>query len=881
MKLRWNLLVAAAIATNPLFGAEFGRGWEVCAEKGVAYQIGSAAAGPNDGSGERKYAPDREIDVKHLKLEVTPDFKARTIAGTATITFAPIAKPVREVRLDAIDLKIESVKSTHKLESHHVDFDKIVFLFEEQIPAGDEAALTIDYTAEPEDGLFFRTPEMGYKEGDTHLWTQGEPQTHRYWFPSYDYPNERFTTEVVCHVPEGMTVLSNGKLLEESEPEGGVVTFHWLQDKPHVNYLVSIVAGYLKGLADDLNGIPLGFYTQPSEFDKAAASFADTKAILEFFEEEIGVPYPWDKYFSVCVQGYHYGGMENTSVTTLTNRTLFAKETENIFTTRHLDAHEAAHQWFGDLVTCKDWTHLWLNEGFATYYTELYEEHKLGSDHLRYRMYLNANGVIKAKDEKPIAWRGYARPQDQFDYRAYPKGAWVLHMLRSQLGPELYRECVRTYLERHRGDVVVTEDLNSVLEEVSGRSFDQFFDQWVYHGGQPALQVDYGWDGKTKQAKLTVSQTQKLSERVLLFDFPLPVRFHVKEDVYDFTVDISKPREDFSFDLPDAPTAVRVDPDYTVLADTSVKIPAPLQDAQLKLEDDVMGRLFAVKMISSRKDKETLALLAERLQNDPFYGVRIEAAKAIADRQAPDALVALIDCLKQDDARVRQEVVAGLGRFYRPEARQQLLEVLADEKNPEIVAKALEGLGKFPDEAIDEALVAALGRDSFRRRIEQAAIAAIGKQDDLAHVDPVLAHLRENSADFDERALGGALKTLGRLARQSEPEKRDEVLEFLGGFLADPREALIPPAIEALAALEDPKAIAMIEPFQAEGGPRRKEAETARKAIEQLNGQKPQGQELKDLRKEVLDLQGEIREMREMIEKMQKKPEEPAEPASN
>ena len=420
-----------------------------------------------------------------------------------------------------------------------------------------------------------------------------------------------------------------------------------------------------------------------------------------------------------------------------------------------------------------------------------------------------------------------------------------------------------------------------MFEDVSGRSLDRFFDQWVYHGGEPALQVDYGWDGKTKQARLTVAQTHKISDKVLLFEFELPVRFYTKDGVHDFVVDVSKPREDYLFDLPDAPTAVRVDPDYTLLADIRVKVPPPLQEAQVILEDDVIGRVLAIKMISSRKDQKTLELLADRLKNDPFYGVRLEAAKAIADRQSPEALEALIDNREQEDARVRQAVVAGLGRFYRPEARQQLLDVVADEKNPEIVAKALDGLGKFPDDGIDEALLAALDRDSYQHRIARAAIDGIRKQDDPAYVAPLLKHLREKSSAFEDRNLSNALKALGRLARQSETEERDDVRTFLAEFLDDPREQLIAPTLEALGSLEDPKAIAMIEPFQAEGGPRRREAETARRAIEAINGKKKQSNEVKDLRKEVLDLQGDIRELREMIEKMQKKPEPPAGNGSN
>ncbi len=860
----WILATTWIFALTNLHSAEFWLGWEWCAQKGHA----AATTSPSSAA-QRKYAPDRRIDVKHLKLDFTPNFAKRSLTGTATLTFAPIAKPVREIKLDAIDLRIEDVEANIPLESYHVEEEHLSFLFQNPVPAGQEVRLTVHYFAEPQDGLFFRTPEMGYKPGDTHLWTQGEPQRHRYWYPSYDYPNERFSTEIICHVPKGMTVLSNGELIEESVA-GDLATFHWLQKEPHVNYLVSVVAGYLKKLEDDFRGIPLGFFTPPSDFPQAANSFTDTKEILAFYEREIGVPYPWAKYYNVCVQGYPYGGMENTSVTTLTTRTLFTKETETLYTTRHLDAHEVAHQWFGDLVTCKDWTHLWLNEGFATYYTELYEEHKFGRDHKLYRMHQNARRVIESKDDKPIAWRKYSRPWEQFDYRAYPKGAWVLHMLRSQLGADLYRQAVKTYLQRHRFDVAVTEDLNAAVEDVSGRSFDRFFDEWVYHGGTPKLGVSYAWDGKRKQARLSVAQTQKLSDRVLLFHVPLPVRFYLGEERHDFEIAVSQAREDFYFDLPAAPTAVRIDPDYTVLADVSVKLPNPLVEAQAELPDDMLGRLFAVQMLGKRKDSKSLDLLTKRLASDPFFGVRIEAAKALGNRQSDDALQALLGAGEQEDARVRLEIVKSIGRYYHPDARTRLATFVQHEANPGIATAAIEGLAKFPGEDVEAALLAALDRESFRHRIAAAAIEALRVQDRPTAAQPVLAHLRAKSSAFVDRDFGKALKSLGFLGRNLEFGPREEIRRFIAGFTSDPREQLHVPAIEALAKLEDPRSVAILENLAVENGSRPKVAEAAKKAVAALNAEKGQPQELKDLRGEVLDLREELRRIRDSLQKLEK-----------
>ena len=209
---------------------------------------------------------------------------------------------------------------------------------------------------------------------------------------------------------------------------------------------------------------------------------------MAFFEQEIGVPFPWAKYYQTCVNDFVAGGMENTSATTLTDATLFKDDTENIRNSQSLVSHEMAHQWFGDLVTCKDWSHVWLNEGFATYYQVLYDGWKNGHDALLYDLYANARSVTSVvSDTNAIVRRNYDDPFDMFNYLAYPKGGWVLHMLRSQLGKDLYRQCIKTYLERHRYGNVTTEDLRAVIEELSGRPYDQFFDQWLYHAHYPEL----------------------------------------------------------------------------------------------------------------------------------------------------------------------------------------------------------------------------------------------------------------------------------------------------------------------------------------------------------------------------------------------------------
>ncbi|HWH72469.1 MAG TPA: M1 family metallopeptidase, partial [Candidatus Sulfotelmatobacter sp.] len=595
---------------------------------------------PTEASDTRKYAPDREVQVLHLALDVTPDFQHRSIEGKATLRFKPLSQPVQELKLDAVDLQIRSVTASAKVQAYQVTEEQVIVTFAEPLPPGQETAVTIVYSAEPSQGLYFRTPEMGYRAGDTHLFTQGEAIEARYWYPCLDSPNQRFTSEVTCRVPAGMTAVSNGRLVSETkDPASGLTVIHWSQEKSHANYLVTLVAGYFQKLEDQCRDLPLAFYTPPSEFGQATNSFCGTKDVVAFFEQETGVAFPWAKYSQVCVNDFVAGGMENTSATTLTDRTLFTAATENIHTSEGLISHELAHQWFGDLVTCKDWSHLWLNEGFATYYESLYEAHKHGREAMLYELYQRARQITgMTNDFTPIVRRTYKDPDEMFGYLVYPKAGWVLHMLRAQLGESLFRRCVQTYLQRHQLGNVVTEDFRAVIEELSGRSYDQFFDQWLYHGHFPELEVSYSWDEPSRLVRISVHQAQEVNDKVLLFNLPLTVRFKGKFGTVDRTFQVSKKEEAFYVPLARAPEVVRVDPDYTLLAKINFSLPQPLLAAQLTDKADMVGRLLAVEQLAAKRDLDSLAKLKTVLNSDSFYGVRLEAAKVLRAVHTGEAL---------------------------------------------------------------------------------------------------------------------------------------------------------------------------------------------------------------------------------------------------
>ena len=808
-------------------------------------------------SASQRYAPDRAVDIEQFDLDVTPDFKNRRVAGTATFTFRPILKPLGQLRLDAHDLEISNVTAGSSEIAAWQNTDRaLIVTFANPIAAGEQAKLTVTYEAEPKKGLYFRTPEMGYDPGDTHIWTQGESIEARHWFPCFDAPNEFFTSTMTCRVPEAMVVLSNGRKVSDAvDADSGLRVVKWSQDKPHVNYLITLVAGHFKRIEEKHGDLSMSFWTAPSDVANAANSFRDTKACMEFFEKEIGVPYPWAKYDQVCVQDFNWGGMENTSQTTLNASTLFSNETENIRSSQGLMAHELAHQWFGDLVTCKDWSHIWLNEGFATYYTHLFAGHKDGLDEMRYGLYRDRKSLTgRSGDTTAMVNRKYNTPKEMFrkyGFLSYGKGSWVLHMLRSQLGPELFRKCVKTYLERHKHGNVVTEDLRSIIEEISGNSFDRFFDQYVFHAHHPELKISYARDEKTKLAKLSVKQEQKVDANVLLFHVRLPVRFTVDGQALDRSLHITKTAEDFYFRLAKAPSIVRIDPDVTLLAKLSFTPSTALLHAQLADDSDALGRLQAVELLAKRKDKTTREKLKHALQNDPFYGVRIAASRALRGISSDDAFSALIASTDQPNAKVRRQVISDIASQYKPEALAALKQSLAKEKNPAIRARIINGLTGHNDKEARKLINQALDSESFRHQLADAAVSALRKQDIPANIAKIRAALENDGEKFTTNGYASGLRALGYLARNQK--KRTDIREFLIGHVNNPKRRVALASIDALGQLGDPRAIAVLEKFTgaAEDDPARKAAE---QAVEKLRAGRKPVDDFKNLRRELTSL---------------------------
>ncbi len=684
-------------------------------------------------------AADRPIDIQHIRLDLDISLKEKSLAGTATIDLQML-RPVQVLKLDAVGLevsKVELAKEKAELPFTVTD-EELQIDFGSKRPRGEQKRVVIHYQVrDPEAGMYF----FGPTEGEPHVpwmaWTQGEPVANRYWFPCVDRPNERQTTEIVATVDAGFEVLSNGDLLsQEKSKDGKRVRFHYKQSKPHVSYLVSLVVGEFEIGRETWGDVPVLYYVPPNRAADTQRTFGRTKEMLTFFSERFGIDYPWTKYAQIVVEQFIAGGMENTGATTLYSKVMHDERAMLDSTPDRLIAHELGHQWWGDLVTCKDWSHLWLNECFATLCEFMWEEHSEGVDAHDFMLYGKSKSArSEGPKKRPIVDYHYDNPGVMFDFRVYPKGGWVLHMLRRELGDELFYTGLQKYGNKFQMQTAETSDLRKVLEEHTGRSLERFFYDWTARPGHPELEIVTEYDPEEKLAKISVKQTQKGEA----FHFPLEVEIRctdssgpvaVKKQVTEKELTIYMP-------LPSAPALVRVDPRAAVLAEIKEKKSRDLWKMQLLEAPTVIERLRAVEHFGESKTQADRELLKQVLEQDSFYGVRMEAAAALAKSGGDFSRDTLIAGLSQEHPKVRRACTNALAEFPRDEKVIEILQQRLGSGDASYLVEAAlaTSFAKVQDEPPIEPLKKLLGTPSHGEVIRSAALRGLGYSTDDATLE--------------------------------------------------------------------------------------------------------------------------------------------------
>jgi len=850
---------------------------------------------------ERHFPRDRSADLEHIKLMVSFDLDTKQVIGRVELQYRAIVDRIQRISLDAEDMVVSSVTiRRHRTnEWRSVNFfvteAQIVIELGRYVRSGRRFDLSVEYVATPTKGIYFTGPDVGYPDKPVQIWTQGQDTDNHHWFPCWDEPNERLTSEVIVTVPEGWTAISNGRLHSVLEGEdhnerlsvgkgsntddvvavgitSSVVsagrTFHWVQEAEHTVYLISLVAGEFERVVQQASGPLIEYYVTPGREGDGERAFGNTPAMIRYFEEISGEPYPWAKYAQVAVQDFIFGGMENTSATTQTDLTLHDVRAHIDFSSDFLVSHEAAHQWFGDLITCREWAHGWLNEGFATYLEALWQEEYRGLDAHLWDVMSMAKIYVKERYRRPIVHNQYRVPVDLFDRHMYEKGGVVLHMLRRELGDEAFFLMIRHYVQQCKGKSVLTIDLQRAIEESTGRNLDWFFDQWVYRPGHPSFKVTYQWDEDDKTATLNVVQNHGTSMPmgetgpcpVEAFRCKVKVVFESSRRRHEFWASIRDRQHTLVYSLSERPEMVQFDAGYGVLKELEFNKPKDLLTWQLEHDVDVVGRVEAASGLGRLASNEAIQPLKQAVKKDGFWGVQVEAARALGRIKTEAAMNALIECVGIEHPKARRGVVQALGEFRDPLVADALKQLILEDDSYYVVSSAALSLGKTRQDGAYDVLMDALERESHMDVIRSGAFAGLAELRDERAID-----LAKEWTEYGrpQRAREAAISALGKMG-ENKVEVREKLIDLLDDRWYRGRQF----AVSALAALRDDRAI---EPLNrlVERERDGRIVRAAREAVTAIRDARLTSDDINSLKKDFEKLEEDNRTLRRRLEQLE------------
>lgn len=771
-------------------------------------------------------APSRSFDTIHTKLDLDLDLKNRTIAGSVAHTIRVLKPDTRSIRLNCVGLTVEAVTidgrpaqfeypvhgelATSWLETvAPKDASNLLVVHSDPPLSPDrEIVLAVTYRGAPSEGLYFIRPEKGIPEKRYEVWAQGEGEDNRYWIPCHDYPNDKATFEGVFRVDKGMYAISNGVLVDRKDI-GDKTEFHWKLDTPQVSYLITVAAGEYEVLEDKWKDVQLLYVVPPGTTKETVTrGYGLTPDMMEFFSNYIGIDYPFKKYGQIVVQDFIYGGMENTSATIMNSRTLYDDHLAVTQTQQGLVAHELAHQWWGDMVTCNEWSQIWLNEGFATYFQSLYREHHDGDDEFRYEIAGRHREIVTNDDKEalPIVVDFYNRKDSRNSANVYTKGASTLHMLRFLIGDAMFAASIRAYGEGHPYGLAATSDLARVVTTTTGDNLDWFFEQWVYLAGHPKLLVTKAWDDDTRSLRLTIRQTQKVEGLVPLFRLPMDVEITCAEKTETYRILVDAETQDFRFNLPSKPLMVIVDKGAWTLK--TLDFDKPDDELLYQLQNgNTMARVEAARgLADSKGDDRVVSALGKVLASDGFWGLRREAALALGEIGGPRSQTLLVDALRASNARVRMAATEALGKLDTSEdLDKKLLDVLHSDYAYDVRATVVTSLVAMKSKQAKKACLEALGMESNREVIRIAGLNGLVELKATADIDKVKPLTTSgNRREYRHTAI----TTYAKLAKRLESEnRREEASEFLCGMLDDWYLRTRTTVISALGELGDKSAV--------------------------------------------------------------------------
>jgi len=502
------------------------------------------------------------IDIIHYKFEIELSDKSDTIKGQAEIKLKYL-QSLSSFKLDLVQstqgqgMKVQKITGNN-ISSFTKGTDDITISLLPGIKIGDTATFTIIYSGIPAEGLIISKNRYGHRCFFSDNW----PNRAHNWIPCIDDPADKAAVEFIVTAPSHYQVISNGLLIEETNlPDNNKIT-HWKEEVPLPTKVMVIgAADFAVNYIGDVNCVPVSSWVFPENKSEGFNDYRQAKDILSFYINYIG-PYPYKKLANVQSK-IIFGGMENASAIFYSENSVSGNQQDE-----SLLAHEIVHQWFGNMATEKSFAHLWLSEGFATYFTHIYIETKYGTDSLNKEMQQDRQEVIDfVNTSGKLVVDADTSYMELLNANSYQKGSWVLHMLRRELGDSVFHKSIRQYYATYAGKNAGTDDLRIIFESVSGKDLKKFFSQWLYSSVNPKLKITWKYLWKEKKIKVDIMQIQNET----VFNFPINIELSLasgKKMAKTLTVDSQT--KSFSFPVSERPLKIEADPATSLLFEGTV-----------------------------------------------------------------------------------------------------------------------------------------------------------------------------------------------------------------------------------------------------------------------------------------------------------------------
>lgn len=648
------------------------------------------------------------LDFTRMALDVRFEPKAGLVRGRVTHTFNVLRERVDSVVLDAININVHQATVGGKPTRYNNTDSAIIVYFEPALTWDQHDSIVFVYEATPHKGLYFVGWSDTTASRQQQIWTQGQPHDHRHWIPMYDNLNDKMLTEAIITFDSSYTVVSNGDRLATTDNSDGTRTWKYKMQMPHSGYLFMLAIGkYSVTNMFSSSGVPIELYSYPQHPSAIHPTYAGTAQSFDFLERTIGVPYPWKVYRRIPVADFVYGAMENTTATIFGD--FYLTDSRAVLDRQYLSVniHELTHQWFGDLVTARSAKDHWLQESFATFYPLLYTERFQGWDAYQWslRGMHNAALAIGQRDRFPVA-----HPQAG-GARVYQKGAAVLEMMRYVFGAEALQRVILHYLKHNAFGNVETNDLYRSFQDTLGMSPKWFFDQWLYHGGEPHYRVSYSYGDffvNKRERRVTlvdVEQIHPTDSYTGYFEMPVVVEVHYENGSKD-SVKAWVKGERTVVEVPnrngDKPLYVLFDPGSRILKRVTFERSASELEAQARNALNVIDRYDA--LLEMQEDtlqaRTALEVALDAMSSETYHAMRsalVELANRALQREPDIAWKIIEKGLTDSNSQARKTALFSMNNV--PERLKTLLTSMLADSSYHVIQKALTLLcSSFPSE---------------------------------------------------------------------------------------------------------------------------------------------------------------------------------------